>query len=111
MIDEQRDIRSRHFTAILRPDFYGSGVGNDILPSIPCNVVVDTPFQCFQQRGFAVVAPAGDQGDPPADAHAPERSPVGQFQRHRQLVRRMEGNRVFHGPVGDAALPGQDGTV
>ena len=58
-----------------------------------------------------MVAPAGDQGDSPADAHAPKRSPVGQFQCHRQFIRRMEGHSVFHRPVGNTALPGQDGTV
>ena len=111
MVDEQGDIGVRHLAAILRPDLYGGSVRDDVLPAIPGDVVVDAPLQCFQQGGFAVVASAGDEGDPPAYPHPPDSTLVGQLQGHRQLLRRLECHRTLHGPVGHAALPGQNGAV
>ena len=70
-----------------------------MLPAIPGDVVVDAPLQRFQQGGLAMIAPAGDQGDPPADAHTPDKSQMGQFQCHRQIVWGHEGHCVLHGPV------------
>ena len=58
-----------------------------------------------------MVTSAGDEGDSPAYPHSPDSTLVGQLQGHRQLLRRLEGHRILHGPVGHAALPGQNGAV
>ena len=111
VVDEQGDVRACHLPAVLRPDLYGGVVGDDILPPVPGDVVVNAPLQGLQQGGLAVVAAPGDEGDPPGHPHAPEGPPVGQVQRHRHGLRGLEGDGVPHGPVGHAALPGQNGAV
>ncbi len=111
MVDKQGYVGVRHLTAVLCPDLHGGGVGDDVLPTVPGNVVVDAPLQGFQQGGFSVIAPSGDESDPPAHPHAPDRAPVGQLQGHRHGLRGLEGHGVFHGPIGHTALPGQDGPV
>ena len=79
VVDEEGNVCVRYLAAILRPDFHGAAVGDDVLPAIPGNVVVDTPLQGFQQGGLAVISPAGNQRDSPADTHTPDRPPMGKL--------------------------------
>ena len=48
VVDEQRDVRVRHLTAILRADFHCGAVGENILPAVPGNVVVNAALQRLQ---------------------------------------------------------------
>ena len=78
--DEHRDVGVHDAPPVLRPDLHGRGIGDDILPAIPGDVVIHPQLQGFQQGGLAVIAPAHDEGHPPGDAHAGEFAPVGQVQ-------------------------------
>ncbi len=109
--DKKGDIGIGDLAAVLRPYLDGGGVGDDILTAVPGDMVVDPPLQRLEEGGFAVVAASGDEGDPPGDPHPPGGPPVGQFQRHRHGVGGEEGHRLLHGPVGDAALPGEHRAV
>ena len=58
-----------------------------------------------------MIPAAGNQGDPLFDPHAPQRSVMGQHQGDGKAVRGSKGDGLLHGPVGNAAFPGEDGTV
>ena len=110
-VDEHGDIGAPDAPAVLRPDFHGGAVGDDIFAAVPRHVVIDTQLQGLQQGGLPVVAAPHDQGDPPGNPHAGDLPPVGQVQRHRQLPGGAEGHRPLHGPGGHPGLPGQDAAV
>ena len=97
--------------AVLGPHLDGGGVGDDHLPAVPGDVVVDPQLQGLEQGGLAVVAAPHDQGDPLGDAHAGDLAPVGQGELHRQLRRGLEGNRPLQGELGHPGGPGQDAAV
>ena len=56
---------------------------------------------------FPWYPPAPRSGDPHADAHAGDLSPVGQVQLDFQFIGRPERHAAFHGACGNARLPGR----
>ena len=105
--DKEGNIDVRHFSPVLRAQLHGGIVRYHIFPSVAGDMVVDAPLQRFQQRGFAVIASSGDQGDPAGDSHPAHFTRVGKTERDGQRFRRPEGHCLFHRPVGDAALTGK----
>ncbi len=109
--DEETDVIPVHTPSVLGPDLYGSPVGDDELPSVSGNMIVDAPFQCIQQGGLAVVAASDDQRDARRNAHARDGAPVGQFENDPVLLRGAKRHRILHRSLGNTALPGQHRTV
>ena len=77
MVDEHGDIRPLDAPSVLGADLHGAVFRDDILPTVPGNVVVHPELQCLQQSGLAMIAAAHDKGDALPDPHAGELAPVG----------------------------------
>ena len=109
--DEGGNVRAADAPPVLGAKFPGAGVRDDKLPSVAADMVVDRVLESLQDGGFSVVAAAYEEGDSLWNSHAGYLAPVRERKGHAQGLRGTEGHSSLHGPVRDAAFPGQDGSV
>ena len=67
--DEGGDIDPGHGTAVLRPNFYGGGIGHHELPAVPVAMVVHAPFDSPKQGTLPMVPASHDQRDATWNRH------------------------------------------
>ena len=70
MVDKGGDVHLLHVAAILGPDLDGGVDGDDRLPSITGDMVVDASLQSLQKGRFPVKTSPHDERDPLRQSHA-----------------------------------------
>ena len=69
-VDEGVDVDALDAASVLGADLHEARVCDHPLAAIAWDVGMDRSLQRLQQRGFAVIAPADDQGDAARDSHS-----------------------------------------